>query len=143
MKKRVYGRKLSRGRGARKALYRSLIKALIDHGKITTTKAKVKSIQSDIDKLITLAKKKSDHSARIVLSKLANDRKRTKVLLDTIVPSMKDINSGYTKITMLPKRRGDAADMATIRWTKDVVEEKKVEEKKVAKKKVSPKKDTK
>ena len=116
MRKMVFGRKLSRGKKGREALIRSLIKALIGVGKIETTKAKAKAIQGQVDKLVTMAKKNTLASRRGVLAYLANDRKATDNLVTNIAPVFKDRKGGYTRIILLGKRLGDAAEMARLEW---------------------------
>jgi large subunit ribosomal protein L17 len=122
MKKRVFGRQLSRERDTRRALFRSLIRALVKHGKIKTTKAKAKAIQADIDKLINLAKKDSISAKRRVFAILGNDKETTKKLLIEVVPSFSDRSGGYTRIVPLPARRGDAAQIVRFEWVKEMVQ---------------------
>jgi len=57
VRKRVFGKKLSRERATRGALFVSLVESLVLNKKIKTTKAKAKAISGMIDKLVTLAKK--------------------------------------------------------------------------------------
>jgi large subunit ribosomal protein L17 len=120
MKKRVFGRQLSRERDTRRALFRSLIRALVKHGKIKTTKAKAKAIRADIDKLVNLAKKDSISAKRRVFAILGNDKETTKKLLIEVVPSFLDRSGGYTRIVPLPARRGDAAQMVRLEWVKEI-----------------------
>lgn len=120
MKKRKMGRKLSRGQGARKALFRALIKALVAHGSIKTTKAKVKAVQSDIDKLVHLAKKDTVAKRRQVMARLGNDRETTEGLFKSIAPRFIDRKSGFTRLVNLPRRKGDNAEIARIEWTKEI-----------------------
>lgn len=120
MKKRVFGRQLSRERDTRRALFRSLIRALVKHGKIRTTKAKAKAIQADIDKLVNLAKKDSISAKRRVFAILGNDKETTKKLLIEVVPSFLDRSGGYTRIVPLPARRGDAAQIVRLEWVKEI-----------------------
>jgi large subunit ribosomal protein L17 len=138
MKKRVFGRQLSRERDTRRALFRSLIRALVKHGKIKTTKAKAKAIQADIDKLVNLAKKDSISAKRRVFAILGNDKETTKKLLIEVVPSFSDRSGGYTRIVPLPARRGDAAQIVRFEWVKEIVQveskTKKKEVKKIKKK---------
>lgn len=122
MKKRVFGRQLSRERDTRRALFRSLIRALVKHGKIKTTKAKAKAIQADIDKLVNLAKKDSISAKRRVFAILGNDKETTKKLLIEVVPSFSDRSGGYTRIVSLPARRGDAAQIVRLEWVKEMVQ---------------------
>jgi len=122
MKKRVFGRQLSRERDTRRALFRSLIRALVKHGKIRTTKAKAKAIQADIDKLINLGKKKTVFAERRVFAILGNDKETTKKLLREIVPGLSDRSGGYTRTIPLPTRRGDAAQMVRLEWVKEITQ---------------------
>ena len=135
MQKRVKGKKLSRSRTARDALYRSLTRELVIHGKITTTTAKAKGVQIYIEKLTATAKKGGLSERRRVLAKLANDKVTTDALFKLASGFKRE--SGFTRIIALPKRRGDAADISRLEWT-DVV---KVEDnnKKDSKKKSSKK----
>ena len=131
MKKKVYGRKLSRGFNARKALFRALIRAIVMHGSIETTKAKAKSIQSDIDKLVTLAKKGGINERRRVYAHLGNDRKTTDRLFEIAKKTFFSRNSGFTKIVKLPRRKGDGAEVAKIEWTDMLKMKEKVKSKKI------------
>ena len=114
MRKRVYGKQLSRSRTARDAMYRSLTAALVKHGKIETTQAKAKGVQPYIEKLSRLEKKGDLSSRRRVLAKLANDKKTEKGLFDQISTAKR--NSGYTRIIPLPRRKGDNTKMVRLEW---------------------------
>jgi len=122
MRNKVFGKQLSRSRKGRRALIRSLIKALIANGKITITKAKAKAIQGQVDKLVTLGKKGTVSARRDVLAFLGNDRKTTDFFFMKQIPVFKDRTSGFTKIILLPRRRGDNAEMATLEWMDKYVE---------------------
>ena len=131
----VFGKKLSRGRKAREALFKSLVKALVEHGKITTTRAKAKSIVGQVDKLINLAKQEDLSTRRRVLAYLGNDRKTTDSIFK-IAPKFTGRKGGYIKMVNLLPRRGDMAQLVRIEWTdlvllqgkKEKKTEKKVEE---------------
>ena len=57
MRHRVAGKKLNRTSKQRKSLYRSLMIAILEHRKITTTHAKAQAIRPEIEKLITMARR--------------------------------------------------------------------------------------
>lgn len=141
MKKRVFGRKLSRERDTRRALFRTLIKALVEHGKIKTTLAKAKSIQPDVDRLVVLSKEGSVSSLRRVYAYLGNDTKTARDLLKVVAPAFKDRSSGFTRIVKIGRRKGDASLMVSLEWVDKVIreEEKKKEVKEGKKKTVSKK----
>lgn len=129
MKKRVFGRYFSRGGGARKALFRSLISALVLNGKIQTTKARAKAIQPEIDKLIATAKKDSVSARRILSSYFANDRKIVFEITETITPALKANAGGVTRAIPLPPRKGDAAEMVRLEWVVEIIKKEPVTEK--------------
>ena len=121
MKKRVYGRKLSRERDTRRALFRALIRALVKYDKIVTTKAKAKAIQGDVDKLVNFAKDSSIQARRRLFASLGNDKETMKTLTEKIAPAFTERKGGYTRIINLPRRKGDAAEIVRIEWVKPIL----------------------
>jgi large subunit ribosomal protein L17 len=130
MNKKVFGRKLSRSRPAREALFATLVRSMIISGKIKTTMAKAKAIQGDLEHMVTLAKKADVASRRRALAYLDNDRKISDLLFQQVGQFFKTRTSGFTRITSLPERRGDNAKMAAIEWTEKVELKEKVKAKK-------------
>jgi large subunit ribosomal protein L17 len=120
MRKKVFGRHLSRGRKSREALFRSLTRALIERGAIVTTKAKAKAVAGQADKLISKALKNSISARREILAYLGNDRSSLRALFETVIPSFEKRVSGFTRIIQLPPRRGDNAEMARLEWVDKV-----------------------
>jgi large subunit ribosomal protein L17 len=118
MKKKIFGRKLSRERASREALFVSLVENFILNGKITTTKAKAKAVVGLIDGLVVLSKKTTLGARRLILKKV---RGNTKVLakLSKEAENFKDRIGGYTKLIPLPNRKGDMAKMVRIEWVKN------------------------
>lgn len=113
MQHRHAGKLLGRSYEHRKALYRNLMIALIEHRKITTTIAKAKAVQPEIEKLISLARVDTVHARRMALSKL--DSKDAMRKLFAFAPAnYAGRNGGYTRITKLGPRLGDGAEMALI-----------------------------
>ena len=109
-------KKLGRGTDQRRALNRSLAKNLIDHGKIKTTEAKAKALRPFVEKLITVGKKGDLASRRLIISRLGGNTATdiaTKIC-DDLAKRYTDRSGGYTRITKLPARPGDAAKMAFI-----------------------------
>lgn len=141
MIKKVFGRKLSRGRTAREALFASLTRAIILSGKIVTTKAKAKAVQRDVEKAVTLAKKGTLAARRQVFGILDNAKDATEKLFRDVAPSFKR-TSGYTRIINLGPRKGDNAPAVRMEWTESI-EEHKMEPKKKVKKEVKAKKTVK
>ncbi|MCE7936654.1 50S ribosomal protein L17 [Candidatus Saccharibacteria bacterium CPR2] len=126
------GRKFGRERDQRRALIKGLASSLIEHGSITTTKAKAKEIRPYTEKLITKAKKGGLANQRSVMSSLSSP-KAVNRLINEVVPSTQNRNSGYLRISDAGLRRGDGAEMAKISFV-DSIEVPKVEGKKTLKK---------
>lgn len=110
---RVSGRKLSRYKDQRIALLRGLAAELILHERITTTLPKAKETRVIAEKLITHGKKGSLHHRRLALAEVPNKDVVKKVFND-LGPRYAARPGGYTRITKLGPRQGDAASMAVI-----------------------------
>jgi len=110
-------RKLSRTSSHRKALLKNLAIAIINEESIETTVAKAKTLKSYIEKLVTKARVDDFNAHRAVFALLQN-KEATKKLINEIAPKYKDINGGYTRVIKTRTRRGDAAPMAIIEFTK-------------------------
>lgn len=143
MRKKIFGRQLARGKDSRKALFRSVIRALVINGRITTTKARARSVQGQIDKIINIAKKDTLSSRKLILAKLGNDEEVVKIIINKYASSLKDRTSGYTKLIHLPRRSGDAAEMVKMEFVdtaKAVETEPKPKKKPIREKKKAEKK---
>ena len=107
------GRKLGRDTGARTALFRHLLSALILHDRIETTEAKAKETKKIADGLISLALRGDLHARRQV-GRLLLDRAARKRLFTEITPRYKVGRGGYTRVIKTRRRRGDSAPMALV-----------------------------
>lgn len=119
-------KKLGVNRSHRKAMLSNMANSLIEHGKIKTTTARAKVLQSDVEKLITLAKRGDLHARRQAFAALRN-RANVKKLFDEIAGEFKNVNGGYTRRAFFGRRLGDAAFMSIVELNieKKVVEESK------------------
>src|SRR5438046_1244991 len=104
MRHRIAGRTLGRNATHRRALFRNLSRALIEHGRIITTVEKAKELRPFIEKLVTLAKKattddkyRSLHYRRLLLSRLP-DKAAVAKLIDEYGPRFAERAGGYTRI---------------------------------------------
>ncbi len=111
--------KLSRNYNQRKALVRTQLVALINHGQITTTQAKAKLIKPMVDRLITKAKDGSVHARRQLASTLASVPAANR-LVDVIMPLFADKKSGFTSLAKIKIRKGDGTTISTLRLLADV-----------------------
>ena len=110
----------------------NLATALFEHGKITTTESRARTLRPVAEKLITKAKKGDLHNRREVL-KTIRDKSVVHVLFTEIGPQMAERPGGYTRITKIGNRKGDNAPMARIELVLEPVNPKPKSAKKTAK----------
>src|SRR3569832_434172 len=84
-----------------------------EHGRITTTETRARTLRPYAEKLITKAKKGDLHNRREVL-KTVRDKSVVHTLFTEIAPSFAERPGGYTRITKIGPRKGDNAPMAVI-----------------------------
>ena len=106
-------RKLGKTTAQRMAMLRQQVTDLLDKGKMETTVTRAKEIAPMAEKMITLGKAKDLASYRQALSFITREDVAKKVF-DEVEPKYADRNGGYTRITRIGARRGDAAEMAVI-----------------------------
>ena len=106
-------RKLGKTTAQRMAMLRQQVTDLLDKGRMETTVTRAKEIAPMAEKMITLGKAKDLNAYRQALSFITREDVAKKVF-DELAPKYADRNGGYTRITKLGPRRGDAAEMAII-----------------------------
>jgi large subunit ribosomal protein L17 len=111
-----------------KHILANLATSLFEHGKITTTEARARRLRPYAEKLITLAKRGDQHARRQVETVITPNRRVDGTgdrivhnLFAEIGPAMADRPGGYTRITKIGPRKGDAAPMAVIELVRDEV----------------------
>lgn len=115
MRKKIAGRKFKRTINQRKALFRGLISSMILNEQIRTTEAKAKSIKADVEKIITIGKKKSSN-AEIELYKKIPNKEVVEKVLNTLGPLFANRPGGYTRIVRLENRLKDNAKMVLLQF---------------------------
>ena len=125
--------KLGRTFEHRNAMLSNLVCSLIKHKRVTTTLAKAKAARSVAEKIVTLGKRGTLLSRRLVASRLhaqgptvqftKEERRKwrregdvVRILFEEIAPAFKDRNGGYTRIVKMEQRPGDAAQRAILEW---------------------------
>lgn len=110
MKKRKFHRK----KDQRELFMRILASNLIEHGRITTTVTRAKSLKSYIEKIISRAKRNELSSLRYLLS-LFKKPIAFKVFYE-LREKYKDRNGGYVRVIKLGKFRKDGSELAKIEF---------------------------
>jgi len=107
-------RKFGRTKNQRKALMKSLARSLVLHGKIKTTEAKAKELRPFVEKLVTLGRKSTLASRRLLVSRVGPGA--AKKLSDELSVTYKERKGGYTRITKMVRRESDGSLMAIIEF---------------------------
>ena len=115
MRHQKSGRKLNRNSAHRKALFKNLSLALIEHEIIKTTVPKAKELKKYLEPLITVSKNDSVANRRRVFDKL-RCKKSVGKLFKYIGPKSSSRPGGYLRIIKAGFRPGDKADMAFVEW---------------------------
>ena len=110
---KISGRQFGRASGPRRAMFRIMVTDLLRHGQIKTTVAKAKAIRPLTEKMVSLGKGGTLHDRRQAAA-FITDKSVVKAVFDEIAPRFEERNGGYTRITRLGVRAGDAAEMALI-----------------------------
>jgi large subunit ribosomal protein L17 len=125
--------KLGRTSEHRNAMLSNMVCSLIIHKRVTTTLGKAKAARSVAEKIVTLGKRGTLQSRRLVAARLhahgptvqltKEERRKwrkeedvVRILFEDIAPAFKERNGGYTRIVKMEQRPGDAAQRAILEW---------------------------
>ncbi len=135
-------KKLNRTSEHRKALLKNMLNSLIKYEQIKTTLPKAKFLKPQADKIITLGKKDTLQTSKLLISQLQDSKTANKVK-KTLSKRYEKRTGGYTRIIKAGFRYGDNAPMAIIEFVDRDVEAKRVDKKKKDKVKEADKKEDK
>ena len=131
-------KKLNRTSEHRKALLKNMLNSLIKYEQIKTTLPKAKFLKPQAEKIITLGKKETLQTTKMLVSKLQDIKSANKVK-KTLSKRYQNRKGGYTRIIKAGFRYGDNAPMAIIEFVDRDVEAKRVDKPKKDTTKESPK----
>ena len=134
----MVNKKLNRTSEHRKALLKNMLNSLIKYEQIKTTLPKAKFLKPQADKIITLGKKDTLQTSKMLISQLQDSKSANKIK-KTLSKRYEKRNGGYTRIIRAGFRYGDNAPMAIIELVDRDVEAKKVDKKKKDTTKETPK----
>lgn len=112
--------KFNYGKDAKDMLVRQLAFNFLTKGVMVTTYKKAKVTRSEIERLVSKAKVKSEANRNVLLRRIAKES-TVALLFDTIAPIFKSIHGGYTRIIKLQQRKTDGAQIVRLEWTSPVV----------------------
>ena len=142
MRHGMVNKKLNRTSEHRKALLKNMLNSLIKYEQIKTTLPKAKFLKPQAEKIITLGKKDTLQTTKLLVSKLQDSKSANKVK-KTLSKRYEKRSGGYTRIIKAGFRYGDNAPMAIIEFVDRDVEAKKVDKKKKSASKEPEKKEDK
>ena len=131
-------KKLNRTSEHRKALLKNMLNSLIKYEQITTTLPKAKFLKPQADKIITLGKKETLQTTKMLMTKLQDITSAHKVT-KTLSKRYEKRHGGYTRIIKAGFRYGDNAPMAVIEFVDRDVEAKRIDKPKKDLAKKTPK----
>ena len=129
MRHGIANKKLNRTSEHRKALLKNMLNSLIKYEQIKTTLPKAKFLKPQADKIITLGKKDTLQTSKLLVSQLQDSKSANKVK-KTLSKRYEKRNGGYTRVIRAGFRYGDNAPMAIIEFVERNVEAKRVDKKK-------------
>ena len=129
MRHGIVNKKLNRTSEHRKALLKNMLNSLIKYEQIKTTLPKAKFLRPQAEKIITLGKKETLQTTKMLVSKLQDIKAANKVR-KTLSKRYEKRNGGYTRIIKAGFRYGDNAPMAIIEFVDRDVEAKRIFKKK-------------
>ena len=106
-------RKLNKSSEHRKALFKNMLNSLIKYEQIITTLPKAKELKPQIDKVITIGKRKDLTNKKKLFSKLQDKSSVTKVFGE-LSKRYSSRKGGYSRVLKAGFRTGDDAPMAVI-----------------------------
>ena len=119
-------RKLNKTGEHRKALFKNMLNSLIKYEQIKTTLPKAKFLKPQADKIITLGKKETLQTTKMLVSQLQDIKSANKVK-KTLSKRYEKRNGGYTRIIKAGFRYGDNAPMAIIEFVDRDVEARRID----------------
>ncbi len=125
----MVNKKLNRTSEHRKALLKNMLNSLIKYEQIKTTLPKAKFLKPQADKIITLGKKDTLQTTKLLVSQLQDSNTANKVK-KTLSKRYEKRKGGYTRIIKAGFRYGDNAPMAIIEFVDRDVEAKRIDKKK-------------
>ena len=119
MRHRVGGRKIGLPRDQRQALLKAIVRSLCIYQKIKTTETRAKDIRKIAERLITMAKRNDTLHGRRQANRYLTDETLVRHLFTKIAPEFKEAPGGYTRMTKIGIRRGDAAPVVLLELATD------------------------
>lgn len=117
MKHQIKTAKLNLKESHRRAMIRNQAIHMITYGHLVTTKARVKEVQSFVEKMVTLAREGNHFNVRRrALALLPYKEEALVKLFNEIAPKYVERQGGYTRVIPMGRRPSDTATIARLEW---------------------------
>lgn len=114
MRHKVKSKRINRDASHLDSMLRNLATSIILYERVKTTRAKATLVKPIVEKLITAAKKGDTMNAYRRLNAYLPDKNASKKMMEELVKRYEGRQSGFTRLTNLGFRAGDAAIMVQI-----------------------------
>jgi len=114
MPHQIAGRRLGRASDHRMHMLANLAVSVLRYEKVRTTEAKAKEVRGLVDRMITLGKRGDLPARRLLVAELPHEPHIVDKLIGELSEKYAERASGYTRITKIGPRLGDAALMVQI-----------------------------
>jgi large subunit ribosomal protein L17 len=115
------GKKLGRNQHQRQALFRSLLRAVLTHGKIVTTKAKAQAIIPFVESVVNQIVKSTPLLAQRSLGRYISDKHLVSSVYSQVKSAFDGVTMNFTKLVPVGLRQGDNSVMVELSLTKQLV----------------------
>lgn len=110
------GKKFHRLSGRRRSFLRNLANDLVRAGRIETTEARAKSVRPIVERLLTLAKRQTLASRRLLQERVHN-KDIVEKLFHELGPRYAERHGGYLRVTKLANsRKRDGTRLAAVEF---------------------------
>ena len=113
MRHRKSGRRFDMATAQRRAMFRNITTAVLEHGSVLTTEARAKESRRFVERMVTLGKRGTLHARRQALA-FVYDPQVVGLLFEEIAPRYAERPGGYTRVVKLNQRKGDGSQMARL-----------------------------
>ena len=110
----ITGRRLGRAGDHRIHMLANLAVAVLRYERLRTTEAKAKEVRGMVDRLISTAKRGDLSARRKLVGELPQEPLIVEKLMTELATKYAERSSGFTRITAVGPRLGDAAPMVQI-----------------------------
>lgn len=97
-----------------RSLVRNILTSVLLYEAVRTTKKRALVVRPQVEKLITVAKKKAPHLAIREINRFVTHKNASRKIMEVLKPRYATRQSGFTRVVPLGSRAGDGAELVTL-----------------------------